>query len=350
MMMKFEDFCDVVKKDMVHYLPPQYQKAEIRIQKNNKVNVGDLVGATLTMPGSSIGPIVYLNGYYEDVSGGVLSMGEALDRIAHQGAQSLDSLKKDPLNIISPDRLSKWSLAKESIYPAVIGRTRNESLLKTVPHREMGDIACVYRINLFDTSGADGSVLITNSAMKGFGVTEEQLYQTAVSNTLKNNPPSLHRISDVVDSMRVPGGLTEEQKERLAENNMLDDRNGNQRSVDFADDIPLLILSTYGMTRGASVVFIPEVMEKIQQKMPEGFYVLPSSIHEVMILPKALGSSPEQLDEMISSINETEVAPEDRLSDLCHEYDAEKKLLVCPTAPELNKVHDEPTLDEKVII
>ena len=69
MMMKFEDFCDVVKKDMVHYLPPQYQKAEIRIQKNNKVNVGDLGGATLTMPGSSIGPIVYLNGYYEDVSG-----------------------------------------------------------------------------------------------------------------------------------------------------------------------------------------------------------------------------------------------------------------------------------------
>ena len=382
-MMNFEDFCGVVQKNMKHYLPPQYQAAEIRIQTNNKVNVGDLVGATLTMPGSSIGPIVYLNSYYKDVSDGVLSMGEALDRIAHQGAQSLEGLRRDPLNILNPERIATWSLAKENIYPAVIGRTRNESLLKTVPHREMGDIACVYRINLFESSGADGSVLITNSIMKGFGITEEQLYQTAVTNTLKNNPPSLHWISDVVDCMRVPGGLTEKQKERLAESNLLDDRHGNQRSVsgeeqepnwweeepepeeergseeepdedykglDFSDDIPLLILTTYSMSRGAAVVFIPEVMDKIQQKMPEGFYVLPSSIHEVMILPKQMCSSPEQLDEMISAINDTEVSPEDQLSDLCHEYDAEKKLLVCPTAPELNKVHDEPTLDEKVIL
>ena len=349
-MMKFEDFCDVVKKNMVHYLPPQYQSAEIRIQTNNKINVGDLVGATLTMPGSSIGPIVYLNGYYNDVSRGALSMGEALDRIASQGAQSLESLKRDPVNIINPGKLTTWSLAKENIYPAVIGRTRNESLLRTLPHREMGDLACVYRINLFDPSGADGSVLVTSSVMEGFGVTEEQLYQTAVANTLEKNPPSLHRISDVVDSMRAPGGLTEEQKERLEENNMLDDRNGDQRGIDFSDDIPLLILSTYGMTRGAAVVFIPEVMDKIQQKLPEGFYVLPSSVHEVMILPREMCGSPEQLDEMICAINETEVAPEDQLSDLCHEYDADKKRLVCPTAPELNKVHDEPTLDEKVII
>ena len=142
-MMKFEDFCDAVQKNVSHYLPPQYQDAEIRIQTNNKVNVGDLVGASMTLPGSSIGPIVYLNSYYKDVSGGILSMGEALDRIAHQGAQRLDTLRKDPLNILNPDRLSTWSLAKDNVYPAVIGRTRNESLLKTVPHREMGEIACV---------------------------------------------------------------------------------------------------------------------------------------------------------------------------------------------------------------
>ena len=161
--------------------------------------------------------------------------------------------------------------------------------------------------------------------------------------------------------MMQQSGHREETKERLLDNNLLDvdtlkkgepeEQNQSSRDeetrseghdqISLDDDLPLFVLTTSAMTLGAAVVFVPNVLEQIQQKMPEGFFVLPSSIHEVMIVPRKLGSDPRQLDEMISDINETQVDPEDQLSDLCHEYDADRKMLICPTAPGLNKVKDE---------
>ena len=275
------------------------------------------------------------------------------------------------------------------VHLSAIGLTRNEKLLETVPHREMGDIACTYRIYLAGPGGADGSILVTNSMMEMFGVNEKQLFDTAVENTLKNDKPTLNRMSDVFGSFTTTGRPRPEQKEKLERTNLLnepvssarepsDDRNAadrkdeernwweedsepdrqedydEDREEDFDDDydedydeeyeegrdlsneIPLLVLTTQSMVHGAAAVFIPNVMEQISKKMPEGFFILPSSIHEVMVLPKTLGASIEALDDMVSSINEMQVDPEDQLSDFAHVYDPDRKILLCPGAPELN--------------
>ena len=380
-MMNFEDFCQAVEKNVVHYLPPQFQEAKLRLQTNRKVNLGDMVGLTLTMPGSNIGPVIYLNEYYRMVSDGALTMGSAMERIA--GA------------------------VKDKVHLSAIGLTRNEKLLETVPHREMGDIACTYRIYLAGPGGADGSILITNSMMETFGVSEKQLFDTAVENTLKNDKPTLNRMSDVFGSFTTTGRPRPEQKEKLERTNLLNDpaspsressegRNSVDRKEEernwweedsepdrqedyeedrddfdedydedyeeeyeegrsLSDEIPLLVLTvltTQSMVHGAAAVFIPEVMEQISKKMPEGFFILPSSIHEVMVLPKTLGASIEALDEMVSSINEMQVDPEDQLSDFAHVYDPDRKILLCPGAPELNKEktpEKEQELDTNVI-
>ena len=373
-MMNFKDFCDTVEKNVSHYLPSEFQGAKIQVQKNRKVNLGYKVGVSMCMPGQSVGPVVYLNPYYKEVSLGEKTMGQALEGIAMEGTDALRQLKNNEIGGFDPSSITVWSAMKEKIYMSAVGLTRNEELLSNVPHREMGDIACTYRIHLKGPDGSDGTILVNNQMMDGFKVTEEQLFQTAVANTLEKTPPTLNRMSDVAASMMDPSRKTGESSERLLSANMLDldrlrdgqveeqnwwekepeqdksDRNEDSyresrgRSID--DDIPLYVLTTAAMTQGAAVVFVPNVLEQIQQKMPEGFFVLPSSIHEVMIVPKTLGSDPRQLDEMISDINETQVDPEEQLSDLCHEYDADRKRLICPTAPELNKVKDEePELD-----
>ena len=161
-MMNFEDFCQAVEKNVGHYLPPQYQEAKLRLQTNRKVNLGDLVGLTLTMPGSNIGPVIYLNDYYRSVAGGTMTMGSALEHIAGQGAASLDSLRFNPIGTSDFQNLGSWEAVKDKVHLSAIGHTRNEKLLETVPHREMGDIACTYRIYLAGPGGADGSILITN--------------------------------------------------------------------------------------------------------------------------------------------------------------------------------------------
>ena len=403
-MMNFEDFCQAVEKNVVHYLPPQFQEAKLRLQTNRKVNLGDMVGLTLTMPGSNIGPVIYLNEYYRMVSDGALTMGSAMERIAGQGTEALENLQRNPIGTSDFQDLGSWEAVKDKVHLSAIGLTRNEKLLETVPHREMGDIACTYRIYLAGPGGADGSILITNSMMETFGVSEKQLFDTAVENTLKNDKPTLNRMSDVFGSFTTTGRPRPEQKEKLERTNLLNDpaspsressegRNSVDRKEEernwweedsepdrqedyeedrddfdedydedyeeeyeegrsLSDEIPLLVLTTQSMVHGAAAVFIPEVMEQISKKMPEGFFILPSSIHEVMVLPKTLGASIEALDEMVSSINEMQVDPEDQLSDFAHVYDPDRKILLCPGAPELNKEktpEKEQELDPNVI-
>ncbi len=396
-MMNFEDFCQAVERNVGHYLPPQFQEAKLRLQTNRKVNLGDMVGLTLTMPGSNIGPVIYLNDYYRSVADGTMTMGSALEHIAGQGTDALENLRRNPIGTSDFQDLGSWKAVKDKVHLSAIGLTRNEKLLETVPHREMGDIACTYRIYLAGPGGADGSILITNSMMDTFGINEQQLFDTAVENTLKNDKPTLNRMSDVFGSFTMTGHPRPEQKEKLERTNLLrsadapardesserkeEERNWweedpepdrredyeEDRDDDYDEDydeeyeegrelsneIPLLVLTTQSMVHGAAAIFIPDVMEQISKKMPEGFFILPSSIHEVMVLPKTLGASTESLDEMVSSINEMQVDPEDQLSDFAHVYDPDRKILLCPGAPELNremqKTQEEPELDPNVI-
>lgn len=357
-MMNFDDFCQAVKKDIVHYLPPQYRKAEVRLQTNRKVNLGEMVGVTFTMPGSFVGPVIYLKDYYKAVSTGGLTMERALARIGHQAAEALGDLKHSPVTVSDLGKLSSWNEIKDHVRLSAVGYQRNEKLLSTVPHREMGDIACTYRIELRVPGGADGSVLINNKNMEMFGVDEQKLFDTGVANMLRDNKPTLNRMSDVVGTY-TPGGIpAEDQKERLEKTNLLredaailkdipeeedrypEDEEDYDRDYEdersLENEVPLFILTTQSMVQGAAAVFIPNVLEEISRKMPEGFYVLPSSVHEVMVLPKEFASSSRQLDDMVSAINETQVSPEDQLSDFAHVYDADRKILLCPGAPELN--------------
>ena len=68
-------------------------------------------------------------------------------------------------------------------------------------------------------------------------------------------------------------------------------------------------------------MFYPHVLEMIGEILKEDFYILPSSIHEVIILPKSKGIAKEELDAMIQDINHTQVDTEEVLSDHSYLYE-----------------------------
>ena len=75
---------------------------------------------------------------------------------------------------------------------------------------------------------------------------------------------------------------------------------------------------------GASMITQPEVLNKLEQLFPEGFYVLPSSVHEVLIVPDNGEVEPRRLGEMVRAVNWAEVKREEVLSDRVYSYDKEK--------------------------
>ena len=86
------------------------------------------------------------------------------------------------------------------------------------------------------------------------------------------------------------------------------------------DGEPMTVLTTRGAVNGAGVIFCDNVLRKIWEKVGD-FYVLPSSVHEVLIVPVAYGIGRDELTEMVRAVNRDEVAPEDQLSDQVYLFD-----------------------------
>ena len=89
------------------------------------------------------------------------------------------------------------------------------------------------------------------------------------------------------------------------------------------------ILSNKSRTNGAVYLASSEVMEKISRLFPDGIYLLPSSVHEILVLPKGKDGlwrekTPFELGEMVREVNRTSVEREEILSDRIYEYDKER--------------------------
>ena len=79
---------------------------------------------------------------------------------------------------------------------------------------------------------------------------------------------------------------------------------------------------------GASMLLSDRAMEMVRETVGDDFFILPSSIHETLIVPKTDDMSLENLEKMVREVNATEVKPGERLSDHVYEYDAEERSIV----------------------
>ena len=79
---------------------------------------------------------------------------------------------------------------------------------------------------------------------------------------------------------------------------------------------------------GAACLFYPHVLEMVGEMLKEDYYVLPSSVHEVIIVPESKALDADEMSEMVVEINETQVEPEEVLSDHAYFYQRDSKKLM----------------------
>ena len=88
----------------------------------------------------------------------------------------------------------------------------------------------------------------------------------------------------------------------------------------------MYVASNKERIHGAGVIAYPEFMEEAAKRLGGDFYVLPSSIHEVILIPDTPDVSVLELQGIVQSVNVEQVAPEERLSDHIYHYDSKEKL------------------------
>lgn len=188
--------------------------------------------------------------------------------------------------------LSESPFTKERILSAcrikVVSVLRNLSILDSCPHRITADFAEIVFMKADIPQEGSGYVRIDNNMLKAFGIEEDELFETARRNT-EDDGFIFKPLSDMI----APG-------------------------LDDGED-PLYVVTNDKCMYGASALAFPEKIEEYKKQIGEDVYILPSSIHEVLLCRKSCSDDAEVLAMMVRDINSTQVAEEDVLTNSVYE-------------------------------
>ena len=331
--MDYKEFCEHVENEIKGFMPAEYYDYTAELHVVSKPNIGEQVGLTFVPPVSGVpSPVIYLEPFFDAYMNKGMDIGRVMTQIGVTAADGIEKGREKLTEMMDvvPD-MADWSKVKDLVTVRAIGVSRNTELLQTVPCRIHGDIALIYQVSKTARDETTMTVRITNDMMKLYGLTEPQLYATAMENSQRLQKVTCRPMGEVIGDLLGPGDAA------------------------AFDEGParLYVLSTESLQFGAAALFYPGVIEKIGKNIPEGFYVLPSSVHEVLILPKNQGEK-AMLENMVREINETQVAPDEVLSDFVSEYDPRTRTMEWGKDPDLTLPEQlqekQPTLPKDVIL
>ena len=297
-------FAEGVAEQIRDYLPPEYESVECHVVEQRKNNDVPMVGICFRMPGESVSPLIYVEPFYNEIRRGS-PIPEIMEKIAETAMNSRE-ISGEMAEICIDD----YASVKDHLKPALINTKANRKMLSEMPHMEIEDLSVMLRVEVPAPGDGTGSIKVTNEILEGWNVDQKEVFDIAVKNMEKNASLVLMDMESIMSEI-VSGTPANE--------NLLD----HQGEVNRSPRETMYVLSNACRIDGASAILSPDVMKKIGEIFPEGVYILPSSVHEVLIIPKENAPSPKELGEMVREVNRAEVAREEVLSDRIYEYDKE---------------------------
>ena len=309
--MEFEEFANAVVENISERLPESFQTAKISLQMVMKNNDLRLTGLTIRRDGSNIAPTIYLEQFYEKYKEGA-DFGDILEEIAEIRVENDAPENFDVSKIMDLPRY------KNRIFPKLIGAGWNRDLLEKRPHVMIADLAVTFYIDLGSYGDGNMSIPIHNGLRDAWGVTADELYDIAVSNLSSSGQGTFESINDVIGDLLAS---------LIPDEENCQDENSND----------MYVLSNRKRIDGASLLLDKGMMQRVIDRIGEDFYILPSSIHECIILPAIPEMDVAELTAMVREINATQVSVGDRLSDNVYRYTLSEGLkLACPRIAHMN--------------
>jgi len=299
-------FAEGVAKDIRNYLPPEYEDADFQVVQKNKNNGIQLIGVQVNLPERNASPIIYMEQFFDEIR-----QGEPVERVMNRIASCIEKSSRAPFMNSGID-LTNYDSLKEHLAIKLVNTQANRKMLQEMPHENMEDLSAICYVD-FPVESNDGkaTMKVKNEHLKMWNVDAKEMFQQARANTQPVNTPILQSMDEMLLSIFNEEGHA---------TNLLDE------SVEFglrSHDM-LYALTNVEKQYGASMITQPEVLNKLEQLFPEGFYVLPSSVHEVLIVPDNGEMEPKMLGEMVREVNKNEVERQEVLSDRVYSYDKEK--------------------------
>ncbi|MEE1257988.1 MAG: DUF5688 family protein [Lachnospiraceae bacterium] len=305
--MEFTSFKTLVRDEVAKRTGEQFHVRINDVTKNNGVV---LSGITMLQDDNNISPTIYLNKYYEAYENGDITLRCIVDEV-------LDTYERNKVNQSVDMRFfMNYERIKDRIIFKLIHAERNKELLKDIPHIRYLDFAVVFQCLISDEMFGNATIMIHNAHLKIWEITENELYEKAIKNTPVLQRYDIKTMKDVLCEMMLLEEM--EGKEIL---------NKNEYIEDLQDATPMYVLSNRTRVQGASCILYPNILKDFASAVKSDFYILPSSVHEVILLPAQGDEDKEGLKRMVCEVNETQVEREEVLSDSVYYYSQEKEEL-----------------------
>ena len=256
--------------------------------------------------GEKLHPQIYLERFFEDYKRGK-TMKEIL--------QDVMTTYEEALKNINPDSLSgieDWEQVKGRLAFRLLSKERNKETLENYVYKEFLDLAAIVTFCAeIDEQGVK-AIRVTHDLAERWNVSEEEILQAAEENTEALFPVRMEPILDTLC--------------RVADIS----RDDLPEVVLAEEDSPqIMVLTNYLGVNGATVLLYDSLLQQVYEKLGGKFFILPSSIHEVIVMPLASAPPITDSQKMVEQINRSAVKEEEILSDSVYLYDGEKVILAC---------------------
>lgn len=297
-----------------------YQIRTEHILKNNGVELDSIL---IMREGENIAPSIYLNDYYEEYKSGKPVETIAKEVIA--GYYQCMAKKED----FVPELNVSFDNYKDKIFLRLVNFKQNQKLMQEVPHIPFLDLAITFYCLVEKREEAIGSLQITNELVKEWKIGKAELFKLALENTPRLFPVNIRTMDEIV------GGMLQRDMEELIAYYR---RNGiSKEAVIEAEkccstvlehlrksrEVPIYVMSNTSGINGAATLLYENVLKSFAESRQTDFYVLPSSIHEVLLIPCNGKYDEKELRDMVCEVNQTQVPTEDILSDEVYIYHRE---------------------------
>lgn len=265
------------------------EKLSVSVHTARKNNGVMRTGLIITEKGINISPAIYLEEYYEQF----------------QEGDTVEEIASDILRIYAKIRFREsWQEEKFCCYEEVedkivfrlVGREANRELLKEIPYIPYLDMAVIFYVLLEVNAYGTASVLIQNEHLKMWGIDARQLEEIAKMNTPRLLRYEFQSVQAVIEEL------------------------SGEYQVPEIDE-SMYVLSNEIRSFGAAVILYEKRLRNIGMLLRQNYYVLPSSIHEVIIIPESEVPCRKLLDDMVAEMNEFHMDPEEILTNHAYYYD-----------------------------
>ena len=326
--MKYELFTEELTECIINMAEPGEEVTVRKILKNNDTAFDSV---TVKQPGCNMTPTLY----FQDLKRS-FDEGMQMDELA----RSVLSFSRTGSGVWPAEDFDPgdYSYFRDKVMFRLVSSDRNRQYLRHRPHRGRLDLEIVYYYQCRIGKESMGTISVGDEDLNRWGISEEDIYRDALRNTPILNPPVICPITDLLNSFTDPDGMPDlGAPVRDMDPDGMPDLHAPVRDADpdegvdiglpvYEPDlygnapVPLLVLTNESKYCGAACMLYEGLLRDLSDEIRSDLFIIPSSIHEVLLLPDEGEFSEEELSALVCEINAHFINPSEILSDHVYRF------------------------------